>query len=231
MECCKEAAEKGYYKTYTIEGNVECEKDGIYNSLMIPVIVPLENYKNMVGSDSDSIATGVKYKLNDYNIDSDSMQQILGITTDCTECNASYAIYDLYVMSGTIKILRYIIVFVIFVVVVSSLNIINTSASNLYIRRRELAQLRVIGNSIKGICRMVVLEGVITSIIANVIGIGFAVITIGLVKNAFSYLFGVYFVYPVYAMVIGLIYSTAVLCLSLYIPIKKMGTDLLDDLR
>lgn len=231
VECCKEAAEKGYYKTYTIEGIVECEKDGIYNSLMIPVIVPLENYKNMVGSDSDSIATGVKYKLNDYNIDSDSMQQILGITTDCTECNASYAIYDLYVMSGTIKILRYIIVFVIFVVVVSSLNIINTSASNLYIRRRELAQLRVIGNSIKGICRMVVLEGVITSIIANVIGIGFAVIAIGLVKNAFSYLFGVYFVYPVYAMVIGLVYTTAVLCLSLYIPIKKMGTDLLDDLR
>ena len=230
-ESCKEAAEKGYYKTYTIEGIVECEKDGIYNSLMIPVIVPLENYKNMVGSDSDSIATGVKYKLNDYNVDSNSMQQILGITADYAECNASYAIYDLYVMSNTIKILRYIIVFVIFVVVVSSLNIINTSASNLYIRRRELAQLRVIGNSIKGICRMVVLEGVITSITANVIGIGFAVITIGLVKNAFSYLFGVYFVYPVYAMVIGLIYTTAVLCLSLYIPIKKMGTDLLDDLR
>lgn len=230
-ESCKEAAEKGYYKTYTIEGIVECEKDGIYNSLMIPVIVPLENYKNMVGSDSDSIATGVKYKLNDYNVDSNSMQQILGITADYAECNASYAIYDLYVMSSTIKILRYIIVFVIFVVVVSSLNIINTSASNLYIRRRELAQLRVIGNSIKGICRMVVLEGVITSITANVIGIGFAVIAIGLVKNAFSYLFGVYFVYPVYAMVIGLIYTTAVLCLSLYIPIKKMGTDLLDDLR
>lgn len=230
-ESCKEAAEKGYYKTYTIEGIVECEKDGIYNSLMIPVIVPLENYKNMVGSDSDSIATGVKYKLNDYNVDSNSMQQILGITADYAECNASYAIYDLYVMSNTIKILRYIIVFVIFVVVVSSLNIINTSASNLYIRRRELAQLRVIGNSIKGICRMVVLEGVITSITANVIGIGFAVIAIGLVKNAFSYLFGVYFVYPVYAMVIGLIYTTAVLCLSLYIPIKKMGTDLLDDLR
>ena len=230
-ESCKEAAEKGYYKTYTIEGIVECEKDGIYNSLMIPVIVPLENYKNMVGSDSDSIATGVKYKLNDYNVDFNSMQQILGITADYAECNASYAIYDLYVMSSTIKILRYIIVFVIFVVVVSSLNIINTSASNLYIRRRELAQLRVIGNSIKGICRMVVLEGVITSITANVIGIGFAVIAIGLVKNAFSYLFGVYFVYPVYAMVIGLVYTTAVLCLSLYIPIKKMGTDLLDDLR
>lgn len=229
-ECCEEAAENGYYKTYTIEGIVECEKDGIYNSVMIPVIVPLENYRNMIGSDSDSIATGVKYKLKDYNIDTKSMQQIINVT-DNADCNVSYAIYGLFIMSSTIKVLRYIIIFVVFVVVVSSLNIINTSAGNLYIRRRELAQLRVIGSSVKGICRMVVLEGIITSIIANVIGIGFAVIAISLVKNVFSYLFGVYFVYPVYAMIIGLIYTTAVLCLSLYIPIKKMGTELLDDLR
>lgn len=230
-DCCEELSLAGEYKTYTVEGIVDIDKDNMYSSSMITAIVPLDNYCNMLGVEKGSAATGIKYKLKNYNLDTKTINRIIEIS-DNAECMTSYdEIINLYSMQTLKKLLGYMFVFVVFVIITSALNIINTSASNIYIRRQELAQLRVVGLSLKGICRIVVMEGVITTIIANVLGVTISVLMISVIKNAFAYVFGLNIVFPIGAMLIGLLYTLAVTCLSIYIPIRRMRNDLLDELK
>ena len=76
------------------------------------------------------------------------------------------------------------------------LNVVNTTASDLYLRRREFAQLRVLGMSKKKLVFTVMLESIIVAVISGVIGVVGAYaamkvtvdfINIGIEHPAFAY--------------------------------------------
>lgn len=225
--CWREMIEAGAYETYTVEGIVSHNKDMI-NGTGLSVIVPLDNYYAMTGlTESDS--NGLKYKMSGFS--KSAMELLYSDGWEDTNYMESFYLYEASGLVSLEKSVRYIGMFIIFIVVMSSVNIINTSASNLHLRRSELAQLRAIGVSKKKLCYIVTLEGIITSIVANLLGgvLGFA----GLIplKQAIIYIFGVDMKYPVMAAVAGMAVSTLILCASVYFPIKRMSGGILEDLN
>lgn len=222
----RELIETGAYETYTVEGIIEHNIDKA-NFSELSVIVPLDNYYAMTGlGEADS--NGLKYKMSGFS--KSAMDLLYSDGRESVYMESSY-IYEASAMSSLKKSIRYVAMFIIFIVVMSSVNIINTSASNLHLRRGELAQLRAIGVSKKKLCYIVMLEGIITSITANLLGcvLGFA----GLIplKQATIYMFGIDMTYPLAAAVAGIIISTLILCASIYFPIKRMSNGVLEDLN
>ncbi len=218
-------------KTYEIQGIVRIDKDKLQTQGFVKCIVPLTNYLQMTGlGKSDS--TGVKYKLRSDNI-SASMTSKLVSVLDNSMGDYSYpdAIYSGALFSTSISAIKYILAFVIVILSVSSLNIVNTTASNLYLRRQEFAQLRAIGVSVRELRKMVMLEGVISVICANIVGdvLGFAVMMP--LARAALVLFMVKLTFPVIGAVIGLVLSVLVMCGSIYIPMKRMTNRIADDLN
>lgn len=229
--CWRKLREEGAYKTYTVEGIIRHNRDKV-STLNLAAIVPLDNYYAMTGlGEADS--NGLKYKMSGFS--RKAMNLLYGDEGESGYIESGYVessyIYEASAVSNLKKSLRYVAMFVVFIVVMSSVNIINTSASNLYLRRGELAQLRAIGVSKRKLCYIVMLEGVITSITANVLGcaLGFA----GLIplKQAIIFIFGIDMTYPVAAAVAGIIVSTFILCASIYFPIKRMSNSVLGDLN
>ncbi len=96
---------------------------------------------------------------------------------------------------------------------------------------QEFAQLRAIGVSVRELRKMVMLEGVISVICANIVGdvLGFAVM-MPLAKAALV-LFMVKLTFPIIGAVIGFVLSVLVMCGSIYIPMKRMSNRIADDLN
>ena len=115
---------------------------------------------------------------------------------------------------------------------ISCINIVNTTASNIDLRRQEFAQLRVIGVSQKGLITMVLLEGVISSILANIIGIviGLA-ISYGVFRLVVTTMYGYQYQFPWIGILISMVVSTLVLCGSIYLPLKKLNHNMADCLK
>ena len=218
-------------KVYEIQGIVRIDKDKLQTQGFVKCIVPLMNYFQMTGlGKSDS--TGVKCKLRSDNISASLTSKLVNVL-DNSMGDYSYpdAIYSGALFSTSISAIKYILAFVIVILSVSSLNIVNTTASNLYLRRQEFAQLRAIGVSVRELRKMVMLEGVITVICANVVGdvLGFAVM-MPLAKAALV-LFMVKLTFPIIGAVIGFVLSVLVMCGSIYIPMKRMTNRIADDLN
>ena len=218
-------------KVYEIQGIVRIDKDKLQTKGFVKCIVPLANYFRMTGlGKSDS--TGVKCKLRSDNISASLTSKLVNVL-DNSMGDYSYpdAIYSGALFSTSISAIKYILAFVIVILCVSSLNIINTTASNLYLRRQEFAQLRAIGVSVRELRKMVMLEGVISVICANIVGdvLGFAVM-MPLAKAALV-LFMVKLTFPIIGAVIGFVLSVLVMCGSIYIPMKRMTNRIADDLN
>ena len=218
-------------KVYEIQGIVRIDKDKLQSKGFVKCIVPLANYFRMTGLEK-SDSTGVKCKLRSDNISASLTSKLVNVL-DNSMGDYSYpdAIYSGALFSTSISAIKYILAFVIVILCVSSLNIINTTASNLYLRRQEFAQLRAIGVSVRELRKMVMLEGVISVICANVVGdvLGFAVM-MPLAKAALV-LFMVKLTFPIIGAVIGFVLSVLVMCGSIYIPMKRMTNRIADDLN
>lgn len=78
---------------------------------------------------------------------------------------------------------------------------------------------------------MVLLEGVITALTANLVGDVLGFCSLKPVSSAFIGLFQMNFSYPFGAAVIGFIISTIVFCGSLYMQIGRMGNSVLEGLN
>lgn len=229
MDCWQQLIDEGAYKTYTIEGIVQYEKEKMAMSATMTAIVPLDNFCRMTGT-SEGESVGVKYKLKKYKLSEETASLILSLMAD-GNCMTSYIVYDLYTLEMTKKTMGYVVIAIIFIVTMSSINIINTSASNLHLRRQELAQLRVIGVSKNRLIYIVMLEGIITTIVANLFGCALGFGAIIPIRKAVDTIFHTSLQYPTMAAVIGLLFSSAILCGSIYVPIKRMSKDVLEDLN
>ncbi|MCM1173286.1 MAG: ABC transporter permease [Clostridium sp.] len=223
--CITELIEQGAYTTYTVEGIVKYNKEKIGE---LSAILPLENYCAITGlneADSSGIKFQVKKRLPEkfYN----------KVTMANASCSSFYSYYteDMSQVRDIKKAILYVGIFTIFMLVISSVNIINTNAGNLYMRRQELAQLRVIGMSKKRLCRVVLLEGMITTIIANIIGCFLGFMCLFPLYMVFEILLELEIVFPAAGAVLGLVISVIVLCGSVYFPIKRMSNSVLDNLN
>lgn len=134
-------------------------------------------------------------------------------------------------IEGMKKVIFGGILVVIFVVTMTALNIMNTTASSLYLRRKEFAQLRVIGMSKKRLTKMVMLEGVIATIVANIIGIIIGVLlSYGFFRLVITSLFGYKYSVSVLGIGIGMVVSVLILCGSVYLPLRGLKQDVAADL-
>lgn len=224
-ECKKALIEQGEYKTYVIEGIVE--RDANLENAAFSIVLPLERYFELTGQNESSVM-GIAYHI-EGDISMEDYNSLHYYNPEKSYYVSDYA--EVMQIIGSMRnSIMYALAFMLFIATVSSVNIINTTASNIHLRRKEFAQLRVIGVSKKRLIKMVMLEGVITAIAANVLGF--------MIGNLFNY--GVYwymrmvwdvkYTIPWFGMFLGLLLSVAVLCGSVYAPLISMKQSMAEDL-
>ena len=224
-----EMIRQGATKTYVIEGILEKDTNRaiIYEGPRF--IMPLERFWEETGLAKENTA-GKMYHIKGHYLE-ESLKVLLG------KMRGEYA-YEQYwylealEMSGTIwNVVIGSSLFVLFVVVVNMLNIVNTTASDLHLRRKEFAQLRVLGMSKKKLTFAVLLEGLITAFLAGIIGVGVGYLIVELVMNAINYAFYVEFSFSWGLSLLLVLVSTIILCLTVYLPIRGMKLNMAEELQ
>ena len=225
-ECKNKLIAQGDYKTYVIEGVLE--RDTNMANAEFSIVLPLERYFAMTGANENSVV-GMAYHV-DGDLSAEDYGSFYYYDKEQDAYYESEYIYMVEIIGMMENTIMYALAFMLFIATVSSVNIINTTASNIHMRRKEFAQLRVIGVSKERLIKMVMLEGVITTIAANVLGI--------IIGNLFSYgvyyymrmLWDVHYTIPWLGIIVGLVLSIVVLCGSVYVPLVNMKQSMAEDL-
>lgn len=232
--CWQELISQGDYETYTIEGivNADVNRSGSY----FRIILPLERYYAMTGTD-ETMNTGMLFHFDKIPMNKNLSTLCFEILLEDLDVNDNHIGLDYsdYVwmideMTNMKKGLFFVLLIVIFVVLMASLNFINATASNLHLRKKEFAQLRVIGTSKERLVKMVLLEGVITTVIANILGI---LLGSGLCLYVFYFvnmITEMEFHFPWLASLGCIIGSFLLLCGAIYVPMRKLSQSMVEDL-
>lgn len=234
--CWQELISQGDYETYTIEGivNADVNRSGSY----FRIILPLEQYFAMTGTD-ETMNTGMQFHFDKIPMNKNLSTMCFEILLEGMDVNADdnyigldYPDYVWLIdeLMNMKKGIFFVLLIVIFVVLMASLNFINATASNLHLRKKEFAQLRVIGTSKERLMKMVLLEGVITTVIANIMGI---LLGTGLCIYVFYFvnlIAGLEFHFPWLATLGCIIGSFLLLCGAIYVPMRKLSQSMVEDL-
>lgn len=219
-------AEEGITRTYVIEGIVGIDENRITLFSDKPVFVlPINRYFEETGLNA-SDTSGMMYHIDGMQV-STEIKQILYTSESFTELSYIYVlmaledIWDVIVGAG---------LFVLFLFVVNMLNIINSTSSDLYLRRKEFAQLRVLGMSKKRLTYMVMLESVIVAFLSGVIGVMGGYFALKVATDFVNEGFYVPFEFS-YGACAGMVaFCTLLICLTIYIPIKNMKMSVAEEL-
>ena len=208
---------EGYYRTYTVQGVLD------FGDQLLPdwgdIYMKRDSYFDLTGYGEQDV-TGVKYAIDLDSVPVSYFETGIGDITDV-----------LYGYAYARNIVRYALAFAAFIFVLSSVNIINTTAGNLHMRRKELAQLRVIGMSRKRLIYTVMLEGTMATVLSNVLGFLF-----GSIFTIYIYTYLSMFLYikqtiAWWAFGVGLAASTLVIFGSIYASLKDLPICIVDDLK
>lgn len=219
----QELLAKGETKTYTIEGILR--KDSVLSQVdgAAHFVLPQEQYFRLTGREE-----GKGYG---------RMYHMKGTRTDETLNRAAgnLAWEPLYLTAvQNIDRFRSVILaavfFALFVVLMNILNILNASASNLHLRRREFAQLRVLGMSKKLLQKTVLLEGVITGIAADIAGLVLGAGITRMIVYLMNLLVYVEFHFPWGAYAAAAAASILLLCGSICLNLRSLKTDMAEEL-
>lgn len=224
--CWQQLVDEGDYETYTIEGIVK--QDALYESIRggISFILPLDRYYTVTGL-SDQDVSGMKFHMKGMEVST----KLYNALYDAFASGGGSAYLEiLYFFSEIKKVAIYILLGVLFVVVLSGVNIVNTTACNLHLRKKEFAQLRVIGISKNRLIYTVMLEGILTTMAANIFGIGLGLSISYLLYYFMKMLFKLNFIVPWIAMLVGLLASGLLFCGSIYVPLKGLSLNMAEDL-
>lgn len=233
--CWQKLMESGDYKTYTIEGIVSANPNTAV--LDAGFILPMEQYYALTGTD-ESMNTGMYYHLKNGKAGTRVRELYNAIVSSLTyenmfeeTCITSDYISWLETIEEWRVTLLIAILILVFVITMASLNFINATVSNLYLRRKEFAQLQVLGATKGEILKMTLLEGVITTIMANLIGI-----PIGCGISAWMYyyvtqLLQLPYYFPWKALILCIIGSILLFIGAIYVPMKRMDADIIKDLN
>lgn len=215
---------EGHYKTYKVEGILDLGTQVFGETADRQIYMRQNDYFDLTGYGENDIA-GMKYKVNLDSVSASSVTDMLSYIGDSLYGESMQLC--VYLKS----FVRYAIAAVLFIFVLSSVNIVNTTARNLHLRRKEFAQLRVIGMSRKRLLKTVMLEGVMTTVVANVLGF---IIGIGLSYGVFMYLNMVIEAgksIAWWAFGVGLVASGLIICGSIWLGIRDLPVAMVEDLR
>lgn len=215
---------EGHYKTYKVEGILDLGTQVFGETADRQIYMRQNDYFDLTGYGENDIA-GMKYKVNLDSVSASSVTDMLSYIGDSLYGESMQLC--VYLKS----FVRYAIAAVLFIFVLSSVNIVNTTAGNLHLRRKEFAQLRVIGMSRKRLLKTVMLEGVMTTVVANVLGF---IIGIGLSYGVFMYLNMVIEAgksIAWWAFGVGLVASGLIICGSIWLGIRDLPVAMVEDLK
>lgn len=226
IDCKKELIEQGKVQTYVIEGILSADANHMNDQFSF--IFPLERYFEVMGADENCV-TGMQYHIGGKLSQSD-IEKFYYFDEEIGAYYGSEYVYMLVSFETATKTTKGILAFILFIATISSVNIINTTASNIHMRRKEFAQLRVIGVSKKRLVKMVMLEGVIMALIANLLGIIVGCLFTYGIHYYLNMILGVRFYIPWGGILLGIVLSVSALCGSVYVPLMSMKQDLAGDL-
>lgn len=213
----QELIEEGYYRTYTVQGVLD------FGDQLLPdwgdIYMKRDSYFDLTGYGEQDV-TGIKYAI---DLDSVPISYFDMLSSDLTDVLYGYAYAR--------NVMRYALAFAAFVFILSSVNIINTTAGNLHMRRKELAQLRVLGMSRKRLIHTVMLEGVMATALSNILGFLFGTI---FTIYIYEYLSMLLYIKPTiawWAFGVEFAASALVICGSIYVSLRDLPVDIVDDLR
>ena len=245
VDIWKELVAEGAYKTYTVEGIIEEDVNykndyEFLNGESLTVLMSKDCFFDLTGLTAEQ-PTGINYhlaKIPARNMNMFSFDDMAGMDTYSYQDKLLSSTADISWVAGMVQLFQsiqrdLIIVSMIagFFVMVAVINTINATASNLHMRRREFAQLRVIGVSKLHLIKMVMLEGIITSVIGSVIGVILGGVLCYAIMVTLELLLGMKYYFPVIAAILAVLVAVLVTCGSIYFPIQKLGNDLADDLK
>lgn len=226
--------ENGDYKTYTIEGIVSANPNTSTEDAGF--ILPLEQYYALTGTD-ESMNTGMYYHLRNGKAGTRIRELYNAIVSSLIyenmleeTCITSDYISWLEIIEEWGVMLLIAILILIFVITMAVLNFINATVSNLHLRRKEFAQLQVLGATKGELLKMTLLEGVITTIVADLIGI-----PIGCGISAWMYyyvtqLLQMPYYFPWKALILCILGSILLFVGSIYVPMRQMDANIIKDL-
>lgn len=191
------------------------------------IILSKEGFKKISSKKSNSVQY-INIKLENGEISSELNKYINN--------NAQYSSIDYkdplaFEVNRMKSIKLYINIITIAIGFVCALNIINSIATNQILRKREFATLRIIGMSKKGLCKMMILESTLASILASIFGI--------IIGNSLGYLFVLIasdgsdkYIVPYLSMLVTLIAVIGIsLLLSIFSIVKVKKQSIVDGIK
>lgn len=225
-ECYWELAEAGKTKEYVVEALIEKDVNRATMYSQEPIFVlPLNRYFEETGLNSSN-RSGMMYHIDGIRL-SEEVEEIFYKTNSFADL--SYLMV-LATLSDTMNLIIGATLFVLFLFVVNMLNVVNTTASDLYLRRREFAQLRVLGMSKKKLVFTVMLESIIVAVISGVIGVVGAYAAMKVTVDFINIGFYAPLQFSWGACMGMVALCTLLICMTVYLPIKKMKMNMAEEL-
>ena len=220
---------EGACKTYTIEGIVSKDINRATKQ-QATVILPLENYYEFTGTTKSDV-TGMQYHFDKFSYTEFSSTVGYEILDWVEMVSEGFSYMEIMqILEMVQKYIIFILLAIVFFMMMITFNIVNTTASNIHMRKKEFAQLRVLGVSKKHLMKMVMLEGVIQTIAANLIGIILGVLCAKVWLGEVIEIIGLDYEFPFWQTILGIVLSCLILCGSVYMPLKELKTDMASDL-
>ncbi|MGN0386590.1 MAG: FtsX-like permease family protein [Lachnospiraceae bacterium] len=225
----RELQDESCLKTYVIEGIVQRNAVTGISDGQIQFVLPLDRYLADTGY-TEEMTSGVMYhiagnKLAKAKQDYERFRSEEFESGYVQYVQMEYLDFLLYVDSVKNVIIG-IAAFLVFIMVLTIINMINVVNSGLHLRRKEFAQLRVIGMSKRKLRKMVVLEGIITAVFANVVGFAGGFGLIHLLTYLFHILYDFEVVFPYGTAVLTALLSFFILGGMIDVPLRKMKNDM-----
>lgn len=220
---------EGDYTTYTVEGILDLG-DRLTGEYGIMAYTALDNYLAETGY-TESQISGMEYQIDSSKITNSGIDDIVSYLA------TENGVFDFYMYIEGIRVFqvfkefnRIILMIAALVFALGAVNIINATAGNLHMRRKEFAQLRVIGMSRKRLIKTVMLEGIMTVFWSNIIGI---LVGTGVYYGEYYFIRMVLqmrFAPSVTAIVMGIVLSSILVFGSIFIPLRRLPQSMAEDL-
>lgn len=220
--------EQGATRTYVIEGIVNRDENRTVLYGGPRFVLPLERFLKETGLRMGNNA-GKMYHVEGHRLD-DSLKRLYETMKEYGYYEQYWYLEVLYQLQSIWNVVLGASFFVAFVVVVNMLNVINTTASDLHLRRKEFAQLRVLGMSKRKLTFTVMLEGLISAFLAGVFGVVIGYVIVYLAMDAINYAFYVEFSFSWGLSAVFVLISGLILCLTVYLPIRGMKLNMAEEL-
>lgn len=237
----EEAMEKGNYRTYRIEGILK--EDPLYQKVYeTPILLmPLNEYLELTGTDEDTGFNTVNFHVSHpflFSMNYLGRSLLLTVDPRGNLRELAAADYTLEIREWCTKFIqasyRYLIFFIVLLVFlfITFINIRNATRNSFFLRKKEFAQLYVIGCTRKTLIRMMRYEGLISGLISVAIGAVLSFPSVFLLKIDYYQITATpiqWWLYPP-ALLLAAIPVISFYALSVGSQAKKMKIDPAEDL-